>query len=214
MTKHRVDVRPREAMDRREPRHKSPVVGNHGRDARLLQHDLRQPDAIRIASLPPIKVALLPLEPIEQGAPKRGQFLLGNVQHVLRHRAMMFPCSAGLRPGGFSPRHEEDCRTHAAEDSSRTPISALVHFRLPALDFRTALRGKGARLKPGTTWSPAYSPRKTIYEDVQRLPGIAARDRRVRIILKMSGSAANSSRNDRPGAATSGCTAAKCRKMP
>jgi len=51
----------RKPLDAGESREKALVVGNHGRDLGLLQHDLREPDAVRIArSLPGKPAAAVP----------------------------------------------------------------------------------------------------------------------------------------------------------
>ncbi len=54
---HVVERRPRECADRRKLRHPALPVRDHGRDARLLQHDLADPDRVRIARSPPREIA-------------------------------------------------------------------------------------------------------------------------------------------------------------
>ncbi len=47
-----------EGVHRREPRHPALPVRDHGGDAGLLQHDLADPDRIRVARTPPREIAL------------------------------------------------------------------------------------------------------------------------------------------------------------
>src|SRR5881397_3975215 len=51
------------------------VIGNHRRDARLLQHDFREPDAVRVSRFAPRQFALELAEPAEQ------LFQIGNVRN-------------------------------------------------------------------------------------------------------------------------------------
>ncbi len=53
-----VERRGRERRHRREPRHPALPVGDHGGDARLLQHDLADPDRVGIARAAPRQVPL------------------------------------------------------------------------------------------------------------------------------------------------------------
>jgi hypothetical protein len=50
----------------------------HGADARLLQHDLAEPDAVGIASFAPWKVAAMLIVPAQQRAPDMNKILGGN----------------------------------------------------------------------------------------------------------------------------------------
>ena len=54
---HVVERRAGERPHRREPRHPPLPVRDHGRDAGLLQHDLADPDRVRIAGAPPRQIA-------------------------------------------------------------------------------------------------------------------------------------------------------------
>ncbi len=51
---------------------------NDGAHARLLQHDFAEPDAVRIASFAPGKVAAMLAVPAEQRAPEAAEILPGN----------------------------------------------------------------------------------------------------------------------------------------
>jgi len=55
---HVVERRRGERRHRREPRHPALPVRDHRRDAGLLQHDLADPDRVRIARPPPRQIAL------------------------------------------------------------------------------------------------------------------------------------------------------------
>jgi hypothetical protein len=55
---HVIERRGRERRHRREPRHPALPVRDHGGDARLLQHDLADPDRVRIARAAPRQVPL------------------------------------------------------------------------------------------------------------------------------------------------------------
>ena len=63
----------------REMLHESFVVGNRGRNAGLLQHNFRQPDAIRIRGSAPRQITLKLTEPAQQLLAKCGEFAA--VQH-------------------------------------------------------------------------------------------------------------------------------------
>src|SRR5262249_39171925 len=58
----------------REPLKKPLIVGNHRRNASLLQHDFRKPDAIRIFVLPPRQIALELTKPAQQLLAKFREF--------------------------------------------------------------------------------------------------------------------------------------------
>ena len=49
-----------------EGAHEPPEVGNHGRDLGLLEHDLRDPDAVEVPRPPPGEIAAVPVEPGEK----------------------------------------------------------------------------------------------------------------------------------------------------
>ena len=55
---HVVERCGRERGDRREPRHPALPVRDHRRDPRLLQHDLADPDRVRVTRAPPRQIAL------------------------------------------------------------------------------------------------------------------------------------------------------------
>ena len=55
---HAFDAGPRQRTHVRKARKKSLVIGNHRRHARLLQHDLRDPDFVGIPVAPPREIAL------------------------------------------------------------------------------------------------------------------------------------------------------------
>ena len=57
VSQHRVQPRARQMPHGRESREKATVVGNHGGDARLLQHDFGDPDGVRIARAAPFEIA-------------------------------------------------------------------------------------------------------------------------------------------------------------
>src|SRR5206468_3038633 len=73
-----------EGVNIRETLEKSLVVWNHGRNACLLQHDFREPDAIRIFRAPPRQVTLESAEPPKQLFTKCGEFA------ALQHSAGTF----------------------------------------------------------------------------------------------------------------------------
>src|SRR5260370_21177514 len=68
-----------ERVNIRELLQKSFVVWNRGRNARLLQHDFRKPDAIGIPGAAPGQVTLELMEPAQQLFAKCGE--LAAVQH-------------------------------------------------------------------------------------------------------------------------------------
>src|SRR5262249_4386583 len=75
----------------RESFEESIVVGNHGGDARLLQHDLRKPDAIRIFRSSPRQVALKLAKPTQKRFAKRSELATGErhgplVSHTVEAR--------------------------------------------------------------------------------------------------------------------------------
>ena len=59
-----------ERANRREVFEKSLVKGNHRGDARLLQHNFRKPDAIRIFIAPPGQITLKFVKPFENRCAK------------------------------------------------------------------------------------------------------------------------------------------------
>ena len=63
---HRVLVGSSERCDVRQLLHPPLPVRDHSFDLRLLQHDLRHPDGVRIARPPPRQVTGVPGEPLEQ----------------------------------------------------------------------------------------------------------------------------------------------------
>ena len=63
---HRVVVGSGERFDVRELLHPPLPIRDHRLDLRLLQHDLRHPDCVRIARPPPRQIAGVPGEPLEQ----------------------------------------------------------------------------------------------------------------------------------------------------
>ena len=69
---------PRPAPSRRETLQKFFVIRNHSRDARLLQHDLRNPDGVWIARAPPRQIPPIPFIPLHQRALDRfdGQLIM------------------------------------------------------------------------------------------------------------------------------------------
>ena len=67
---HFVLRRARERFDRGESFQEAMVVGQYRGDARLLQHDFRDPDAIGIAARAPGEVALMRAKPGEKAALK------------------------------------------------------------------------------------------------------------------------------------------------
>src|ERR1700730_11180622 len=71
---HFLLLRRSERMDVREAIEKALVVGNHCRNACLLQHDFREPDAIRIFGAAPRQVTLVLLKPAEQSFSECGEF--------------------------------------------------------------------------------------------------------------------------------------------
>ena len=72
-----------ESMPVGESRQKSFVVRNHGSHARLLQHDFRNPDAVRIFRAPPRQIALKLPEPCEQLLAKRDEFAASERDHAV-----------------------------------------------------------------------------------------------------------------------------------
>ena len=63
-----VDLRLGERLQGGEPRQPSLEARDHGLDPRLLQHDLRDPDAIGIVVPPPGQIAQSAVEPRQQRA--------------------------------------------------------------------------------------------------------------------------------------------------
>ncbi len=66
MAQNRVGARAGKIADCGEALEESPVVGNHRGNARLLQHDLGDPHAVRVARRAPVQIALGFGEPAEQ----------------------------------------------------------------------------------------------------------------------------------------------------
>src|SRR6185437_3568230 len=93
---HLVEVRGGEIGNRRPAREEALVVRDHRLDARLLQHDLGEPDAVRVAgSLPGQRVAALAALPLDDPGCERCR------RARLRHRPMM-PQTARLQaPVGY-----------------------------------------------------------------------------------------------------------------
>ena len=56
----------------------------HGRHARLLQHDFAEPDAVGIASSAPRKVAVMQVIPAQKGAAKGRLIFAGLAEGMLR----------------------------------------------------------------------------------------------------------------------------------
>src|SRR4029077_17016145 len=74
--------RARQRPDARKFAQEPPVVGNYSGNARLLQHHLREPDAIGVAAAAPRKVAAICAEPAEEAALKSGQGARGELYRV------------------------------------------------------------------------------------------------------------------------------------
>src|SRR6266478_1792716 len=75
-----------ERLDIRKTFEENPVMVKHGGNARLLQHDFAEPDAIGIASLAPGKVAAMLVVPAEEGATDTNK-ILGRNSGVDRRRS-------------------------------------------------------------------------------------------------------------------------------
>src|SRR5712672_4020157 len=87
--------RGRQAGEVGETSQEAQVVGNDRRNLRLLQHDLGQPDPVRIAgSLPRQIVAARYLLPLDHSPAKRRRFIFGN-----RHQNSFFNFSLSLSWG-------------------------------------------------------------------------------------------------------------------
>ena len=82
-----------ERIYRRETFQKAIVVGHHRGDARLLQHDFRHPDAIRIAAAAPGKIALVRAKPSQEAFLKLWQCAAGEIRLHAADILAWFPTS-------------------------------------------------------------------------------------------------------------------------
>src|SRR5262249_17361618 len=86
-------------MNVRESLEEKPVVFEHGRDSRLLQHDFRNPDAVRVARFAPREIAAILVVPAQERAAKTAR------RSILHER---------LRRNFFHPRKELYGRRHSS----------------------------------------------------------------------------------------------------
>ena len=110
---HGLFASPGERLDIRKTFEENPVVVEHRGYARLLQHDLAEPDAVGIASFTPGKVAAMLAVPAEEVATETGHVLAGGADQGPRTRVRfdgyprthdaIVPC-AGLCGDGALPR--------------------------------------------------------------------------------------------------------------
>src|SRR6266480_4273243 len=146
---HVVEVRPGERFHVREAREEALVVRNDRRDLGLLQHHLRQPDAIRIARLLPRQV-MTPVPGLPAYEPA------GESAHRLR-RLLSRSCTRSFSPssaGGLDPRRDLALRSNSARLTPFKLLSRSARLAPPESAFFIALT-----LAPPVCTSSATLPR-------------------------------------------------------